>query len=205
MKKHFWILFLINIICLQISAQPFSIVIQDTVVILKKKMDVVKLNLIINKHVEEETITLQSFYKYVKRSCFMSDPYIDKNGTWCSPNQPGMYYFVQYKNDDFLRGNWNSLDAVPECEKGKICIDTLNMTYTINSGCINEKLVSLDQDVTYFTVFPAIKYDYRYKYLRRYVLPKGNEFYLTLFYVFPRKFGENSLVITSNKVKLIIK
>ena len=211
MKKHFWILFLINVICLQISAQSFSIVIQDSIVILKKKQDAVKLNLMIEKHVED-VIKLKDFYKYIKRlGLFIPDPYINHKGEIIYSNQPGLYYFIQFENEEFLEGKLCDLSDIYEDRK-RICIDTLNMKYTavtLNGLCNNEilpSLPSLNQDVTCFTVFPAIKYDYHYKYLRKYILPKGHEFYLTLYYVFPRKnVQEKILVVTSNKVKLIIK
>ena len=209
MKKGIWIFLLVSVF-LRVSAQPFSIVIQDSVVILNKKQDVVKLNLIIEKHVAD-VIKLKDFYKYIKRlDLFIPDPYIDHNGKIIYSNQPGLYYFIQFENEEFLEGKLYDLSDIYE-DKRKICIDTLNMKYTVTMDglCNNERLPLLpllNQDVTCFTVFPAIKYDYYYKYLRKYILPKGHEFYLTLYYVFPRKnVQEEILVVTSNKVKLIIK
>jgi hypothetical protein len=215
MKKNILILFLINIIFLQVSAQQFSIVIQDSVVVLNKKQDVVKLNLIIKQDVED-TIRLKNFFKYIKLPCFLPFPYIDRNGKLISSNQPGLYYYIQHKtdnpkNEDLLGGWGYDLSQIDGCEKRIICVDTLKMTYTVNYGipCDNEKLLTLNQNITHFTVYPVIKYDYcyisGYKYFKKYVLRNNKEFYLTLYYIFPKKTNEEPLIITSNRVKLIIK
>jgi len=189
---------------------PFDIVIQDSVVIMGKKQASIALKVAIIKHVEEN-ITVYNFLKYVRVSCWDPRPYIDKNGNiQLYSGTPGLYYYLEDINGIRSQSMFYPLELREYCEKRVVRVDTSRMKINVswNPPESHEKLASLSKDTTYWVVYPTIGDDYDDKYFRKHILPKGNEFYLTLYYVFPRRslhVQEKLLVVTSNKVKLIIK
>jgi hypothetical protein len=240
MKKIICIFFVISIVYTQAVSQdsdndiainkcnvPFSIAIQDTLVVLRKKQEIVKLNIVLLRHIEEE-ILLHNFFKFITLPRGDIHPYIEKDNRLSGILFNGLYYFIQDDEGEFLdRGMSHVWDFVEKY----ICIDTIEMKITHvevkdksilkeNGGdvsvkqkkkypkesCHNVQLYSLSADTTLFTVYLAVKEDYPYKCAQNHIRRKNNEFYLTVYYMFPfRDIREGSLIVASNKVKIIIK
>ena len=186
------------------TQQPFSIFIQDSVVVMKKSQDVVPVNIIITKHVEKD-FPLKNFVQFIKKERFYT-PYVILDGKIIYTNEIGLGYYIENEQGELI--DWIGyteifpIKIIHTKQRKEECVDIRRKKIIQVTSCDNHKISSLTFTNTYFTVYPMIKHDYLYKELK-----KEKNVYLTVYYMMFSENGKSNspIIIQSNKIKLMIK
>jgi len=186
--------------------QPFSIFIQDSVVIMKKSQDVVPVNITITKYVEED-FPLQNFFQFIKKDHFYTY-YEVLDGTIVFSNEKGLSYYIEDEQGELI--TWIGctevlpIKIITHSKKRKEeCVNIRRKKIVHKNKCENQQISSLTSANTCFTIYPMIKRDFLYREESK----KGKDIYLVVYYVIPPEKGKpnNPIIIHSNKIKLIVK